>query len=76
MAVGTGAFLLLLGALGFQYIGGIAPCEMCQWQRWAHIGAALAGIVGGSLATREPTMRSLAWIAILFVVVYCSIGAY
>ena len=34
---------LILGALGFQYIGGIAPCEMCHWQRWAHIAAAIIG---------------------------------
>jgi disulfide bond formation protein DsbB len=26
---------LLGGALGFQYIGGLQPCEMCHWQRWA-----------------------------------------
>ena len=24
---------LLLGALAFQYLGGLAPCEMCIWQR-------------------------------------------
>ena len=31
IAVGAGGACLLLGALGFQYIGGIAPCEMCHW---------------------------------------------
>jgi disulfide bond formation protein DsbB len=37
---------LLGGALAFQYIGGLTPCEMCVWQRWAlaaAIGLALAG---------------------------------
>lgn len=34
---------LLLGAFGFQYIGGLAPCTFCIWQRWPH---ALAFIVG------------------------------
>lgn len=27
---------LLLGALGFEHIGGMAPCQMCYWQRHAH----------------------------------------
>ena len=45
--VGLGALALIAGALGFQYIGGIAPCEMCHWQRWPHIAAAIIGIVGG-----------------------------
>lgn len=30
---------LLAGALGFQYIGGLHPCEMCMWQRWPHCAA-------------------------------------
>jgi disulfide bond formation protein DsbB len=33
---------LLLGALAFQYIGGMAPCALCIWQRWPHV-VALAG---------------------------------
>ncbi len=28
--------MLMLGALGSQYIGGLYPCEMCYWQRWPH----------------------------------------
>lgn len=34
---------LLLGALAFQYLGGLAPCPLCIWQRWPHV-VALAGI--------------------------------
>ncbi|MGZ5851964.1 MAG: disulfide bond formation protein B [Hyphomicrobium sp.] len=26
----------ILGALGFQYLGGIEPCELCLKQRWAY----------------------------------------
>ena len=33
--------LLLLGALGSQYLGGLYPCEMCHWQRWPHYAAVL-----------------------------------
>ena len=27
---------LWLGALGFEHIGGMQPCQMCYWQRHAH----------------------------------------
>jgi disulfide bond formation protein DsbB len=37
---------LLLGALAFQYLGGLAPCALCLDQRWAH-GAALVLALGG-----------------------------
>ena len=30
---------LLAGAYGSQYLGGLQPCEMCWWQRYAHMGA-------------------------------------
>lgn len=43
---------LLLGALAFQYLGGLAPCVLCIWQRWPHVVALiLAGLYlwrGGS----------------------------
>ena len=76
MAVGAGGACLVLGALGFQYLGGIAPCEMCHWQRWAHIAAAITGILGGALVKREEDARLLAWAAIIFVTVSGLIGAY
>ncbi|MEO0830271.1 MAG: disulfide bond formation protein B [Pseudomonadota bacterium] len=40
-----GSLALLLGAWGFQYIGGLAPCKMCYWQRWPHIAAIVIGIL-------------------------------
>ena len=36
LAVPVGA---LGGALAFQFWGGLYPCEMCWWQRYAHIAA-------------------------------------
>ena len=29
-----GSAAMILGAWGFQYIGGLAPCKMCYWPRW------------------------------------------
>ena len=46
--VGAGALALILGALGLQYLNHLPPCEMCHWQRWPHIAAALLGLVGAS----------------------------
>jgi disulfide bond formation protein DsbB len=40
-----GSASLLLGAFGFQYIGGLAPCTFCLWQRWPHALAVLVGLV-------------------------------
>lgn len=37
----AGSAGLLLGALAFQYIGGMAPCALCIWQRWPHVVALL-----------------------------------
>lgn len=34
--VGIGSALLLISVFWFQHIGGLAPCEMCIWQRWPH----------------------------------------
>lgn len=36
---------MLIGALGFQYLGGLAPCKMCIWQRWPHLAAVIIGVV-------------------------------
>ncbi|MHB9878120.1 disulfide bond formation protein B [Pacificimonas sp. ICDLI1SI03] len=32
---------LLGGALAGQHLFGLAPCEMCMWQRWPHVAALL-----------------------------------
>ena len=72
--VGLGAAALILGALGFQYIGGIAPCEMCHWQRWPHIAAAILGLVVVGFVRGKA--RQLAWLCILLVLVSGLIGLY
>lgn len=36
---------LLAGAFGSQYLGGLIPCEMCWWQREAHmVAVVMAGL--------------------------------
>ena len=40
-----GSAALLLGALAFQHLGGLAPCKLCIWQRWPHGAAILIGLL-------------------------------
>lgn len=44
---------LLGGAIAFQHLGGLAPCEMCYWQRWPHLAAILLAL--GAIALRNRT---------------------
>ncbi|MEQ8966247.1 MAG: disulfide bond formation protein B [Azospirillaceae bacterium] len=57
-AVGAASLALLLGALGFQYLGGLAPCPLCLWQRWPHGVVIALGVVGLAVAGR-PTARAV-----------------
>jgi len=72
--MGLGALALLLGALGFQYLGHLAPCEMCHWQRWPHIAAAITGLLIVSFWKKQA--RALAILTIAMVAVSGLIGAY
>jgi disulfide bond formation protein DsbB len=43
--VAAGSAATLGAALLSQYVGGLAPCVLCIWQRWPHVAAiALAGM--------------------------------
>ena len=37
---------LLVGAFLFEHVGGMAPCGLCIWQRWAHLGVIAAAASG------------------------------
>lgn len=69
-----GPAALLGGAFAFQYIGGLAPCEMCIWQRWPHAAA----LVIASLALFVPgsPRRALLGLAAISVAVTAGIGVY
>jgi len=45
MLAGVGSVALLGGALFFEHVLGMAPCELCIWQRWPHLAAAILGLV-------------------------------
>jgi disulfide bond formation protein DsbB len=72
--MGAGALALLLGALGFQYFVHLAPCEMCHWQRWPHIAAAITGIALVPILRNHT--RMLAWLVVALIALSGLIGAY
>ena len=56
-----GSVALLAGALAFQYLGGLAPCALCIWQRWPHLAAVLIGLLAIKLGGRVlPLLGGLA----------------
>ena len=67
----AGSAMLLLGAFGFQYIGDLAPCKMCIWQRYPHGAAigigALALVISGA---------GLAYVGALSTLVTAAIGGF
>ncbi len=66
-----GSLAVLLGAYGFQHIGGLPPCKLCLWQRWPHAAAIAIGAIvlaGGS--------KALAWLGALAAAITGGIGVY
>lgn len=72
-----GAFsaVLILGALVSQYIGGLAPCEMCTWQRWPHVAAAIIGLGGGMVLGKRADPRVARGVLALVVLLIAISGA-
>jgi len=47
-----GSAAMLIGAFGFQYIGDMAPCKLCIWQRWPHGLAFAVGLLAFFMPNR------------------------
>ncbi|MEL6197943.1 MAG: disulfide bond formation protein B [Pseudomonadota bacterium] len=70
----SGSAVLLITALGFQYLGGLAPCPMCVWQRWPHLVAVLVGALGVTVLWRQ--RRLMAGLGTLALLATAGIGAF
>ena len=68
----TGSVALLLVALAFQYLGGLAPCKLCIWQRWPHVLAIAIGIIVVFVSNKE----TLVWFGAVTVLSSSGIGLY
>ncbi len=47
-----GSAAMLLGAVGFEYLGEMTPCKLCIWQRWPHGLAVGVGLLVWFLPNR------------------------
>lgn len=63
-------------ALTSQYGFGLAPCEMCHWQRWPHYAALVPALAALLLPMGTGVKRSLIILAALLVAISGLIGAF
>jgi disulfide bond formation protein DsbB len=70
-----GSGTILLGALGFQYLGGLPPCSLCYWQRYGHI-VALALAWAAFLPLGRATQLALVSLAGVALLVTAGLAAY
>ena len=64
---------LLLGAYGSEFLGGLYPCEMCWWQRYAHLAALPFALLAFAIPRSR---RLLVGLAALAIATSGAIGAY
>ena len=67
---------LLAGAYGSQYFGGLFPCEMCWWQRYAHMAALVPAALAFTAPADSSRSRNLTLLAALAIAVSGVIGVY
>jgi disulfide bond formation protein DsbB len=67
---------LLAGAYGSQYWGGLYPCEMCWWQRYAHMAALVPAALAFTAPSESPRSRNLTLLAALGIAISGVIGVY
>ena len=67
---------LLAGAFGSQYFGGLYPCEMCWWQRYAHFAALVFAVPAFLFPARSGPSRTLVLLAALAIAVSGGIAIY
>ena len=70
-----GSVALLAGAFAFQYIGGMAPCQLCLWQRWPHAAAIVIGLVA-LLVSAGIVARLLAGLGAMAALTTAAIGVF
>jgi disulfide bond formation protein DsbB len=67
---------LLAGAFGSQYFGGLYPCEMCWWQRYAHFAALVPAVLAFTAPAGTSRSRFLVLLAALCIAVSGAIAVY
>lgn len=67
---------LLAGAWSFQIWGGLFPCEMCWYQRYAHLTAVALALIAFAVARKPGLDRAFVILAALAILTSGGIGAY
>ncbi|MCE7795130.1 disulfide bond formation protein B [Sphingobium sufflavum] len=67
---------LLWGAIGFQYLGGLSPCQMCYWQRWPHLAAILLTLGAIGLRANRGLSAMLTMLSALAILTSGLIGGF
>ncbi|MCW5736785.1 MAG: disulfide bond formation protein B [Enhydrobacter sp.] len=70
------SIVLLGGAYWFQYVVGLAPCEMCLWQRYPHMLAILFGLLTLPLMQAPRAALAFALLAVLALFATAGIGVF
>ncbi|WP_338467341.1 disulfide bond formation protein B [Novosphingobium sp. ZN18A2] len=68
-------FALLGGALVAQFVFGLAPCEMCWWQRYPHMAAIVLAILGW-MARKGRAGDAFIALAAVAIAISGAIGAF
>jgi disulfide bond formation protein DsbB len=67
---------LLAGAWSFQIWGGLHPCDMCWWQRYAHLTAVALALIAFAVARQRGLDRAFVVLAALAILTSGGIGIY
>ena len=73
LIIAGGISTTLLGsALLFQYVGGLAPCSLCIWQRWPHLAVIFLAFIG----LHGVIPRGMLWLIFIAGSVSVGLGGY
>src|SRR3546814_3927018 len=67
---------MLAGAYAFQYVGGMHPCEMCWWQRYAHFAAIPLALVAYAMRGKACVSALFTGLAGLAIAIGGGIGLF
>lgn len=67
---------LVIGAFGSQYLGHLYPCEMCWWQRYAHMAAIVLALPAFSAPADTNRSRAFVLLAAAAIAVSGGIAVY
>ena len=69
---------LLLGALAFQYLGGLHPCVLCIYQRYPHAAVIVMGVLalGHAMAGKRKAVPWLTMLAAVAMLAGAAIAAF